>query len=102
MEWRGNPTNDASTVGHALHSASRNGANPVQPATRSSVVNPSSAFHTYAVVWTSNNLVFSVDGVDTATLTPPSADAAAFRQEFFLILNLAMGEATWATPSPVP
>ncbi|NCW27229.1 MAG: glycoside hydrolase family 16 protein, partial [Verrucomicrobia bacterium] len=84
MEWRGNPTNDASTVGHALHSASANGANPTQPANRSPVVNPSSAFHTYAVVWTSNNLVFSVDGVDTATLTPPSADAAAFRQEFFL------------------
>jgi hypothetical protein len=47
--------------------------------------------HTYAVVWTANNLVFSVDGVDKATLTPPSADAAAFQKEFFLILNLAMG-----------
>jgi hypothetical protein len=55
------------------------------------VVNPSGAFHTYAVVWTANNLVFSVDGVDKATLTPPTADAAAFQKEFFLILNLAMG-----------
>jgi hypothetical protein len=54
-------------------------------------VNPSTAFHTYAVVWTANNLVFSVDGVDKATLTPPSPDAAAFQKEFFLILNLAMG-----------
>jgi hypothetical protein len=54
-------------------------------------VNPSSAFHTYAVVWTANNLVFSVDGVDKALLTPPSPDAAAFQKEFFLILNLAMG-----------
>jgi beta-glucanase (GH16 family) len=91
MEWRGNPTSDANTVGHALHSPTRNGANSVEPASRSAVTNPSGAFHTYAVVWTSNNLVFSVDGVDKATLTPPSADAAAFRQEFFLLLNLAMG-----------
>ena len=91
MEWRGNPTSDANTVGHALHSPTRNGANSVEPASRSAVANPSGAFHTYAVVWTSNNMVFSVDGVDKATLTPPSADAAAFRQEFFLLLNLAMG-----------
>jgi hypothetical protein len=32
-----------------------------------------------------------VDGVDKATLTPPSPDAAAFQKEFFIILNLAMG-----------
>jgi hypothetical protein len=91
MEWRGNPTSDANTVGHALHSNTRNGSNPVQPTSRSAVGTPSTAFHTYAVVWTSSNLVFSVDGVDTATLTPPSADASAFQDEFFLILNLAMG-----------
>ena len=91
MEWRGNPTSDANTVGHALHSSLRNGNSPVEPPSRSAVVNPSSAFHTYAVVWTANNLVFSVDGVDKATLAPPSADAAAFQKEFFLILNLAMG-----------
>jgi len=94
LEWRAGyngATNDANTVGHALHSPARNGGNPVEPANRSSVTNPSTEFHTYAVVWTSNNMVFSVDGVDKATLTPPSADAAAFRQEFFLLLNLAMG-----------
>jgi hypothetical protein len=55
------------------------------------VSNPSTEFHTYAVVWKSNSLTFSVDGVDTATLTPPAADAEAFRKEFFLLLNLAMG-----------
>jgi beta-glucanase (GH16 family) len=95
MEWRGGfngvATSDANTVGHALHSSSQNGSSPVEPPSRSAVVNPSSAFHTYAVVWTANNLVFSVDGVDKATLTPPTADAAAFQKEFFLILNLAMG-----------
>ena len=95
LEWRGGfngvANGDANTVGHALHSSSRNGSNPVEPPSRSAVVNPSSAFHTYAVAWTANNLVFSVDGVDKATLTPPSPDAAAFQKEFFLILNLAMG-----------
>jgi len=95
MEWRGGfngiANDDANTVSHALHSASRYGGSPVEPSSRSAVVNPSGAFHTYAVVWTANNLVFSVDGVDKATLTPPTADAAAFQKEFFLILNLAMG-----------
>ena len=97
MEWRGGyngtASSDANTVGHALHSATRNGSNPVEPTSRSAVANPSSAFHTYAVLWNTNNLVFSVDGVDKATLTPPSADADAFRQEFFLLLNLAVGGA---------
>jgi beta-glucanase (GH16 family)/cyclophilin family peptidyl-prolyl cis-trans isomerase len=95
MEWRGGfngvANGDANTVGHALHSSTGNGGNAVEPPSRSAVVNPSSAFHTYAVVWTANNLVFSVDGVDKATLTPPTPDTAAFQKEFFLILNLAMG-----------
>jgi len=94
MEWRGGfngvATSDANTVGHALHSATRNGGNPVE-APRSAVSNPSSQFHTYAVVWTSSGMTFIVDGVNKATLTPPTADAAAFQKEFFLILNLAMG-----------
>ena len=91
MEWRGYPTNDANTVGHALHSRLSNGPTPVQPAARSVVTNPSTQFHTYAVVWNSNNMVFSVDGVDKATLTPPAGDAASFQQEHFLLLNMAIG-----------
>jgi len=96
MEWRagyGGSTNDVNTVGHALHSALQHGSNPVEPSSRSAVANPSGAFHTYAVLWNSNNLIFSVDGVDKATLTPPPGDVDAFRQEFFLLLNLAVGGA---------
>jgi len=89
MEWRGNPTSDANTVGHALHSTSRNGNNPLQPSTRTPVSNPSSQFHTYAVLWESDKVTFSVDGVDVTPLTP--VDQPAFQKEFFLILNLAMG-----------
>ena len=102
MEWRGGfngvTNGDANTVGHALHSATRNGSNPVQ-LSRSTVANPSSAFHTYEVLWTSNNLVFSVDNsTNKVTLTPPAEDADAFRQEFFLLLNLAVGGAYVGSP----
>ena len=90
MEWRGT-FGDANTVGHALHSPARHGGNPVEPADRTPVSNPSTEFHTYAVVWNSDSFIFSVDGVDVATLTPPAADAEVFRKEFFLLLNLAMG-----------
>ena len=89
MEWRGNPTSDANTVGHALHSPSRNGGDPLQPAMRSAVANPSTQFHTYAVLWESDKVTFSVDGVDKAALTP--VDQPVFQKEFFLLLNLAMG-----------
>jgi beta-glucanase (GH16 family) len=90
LEWRGT-FGDANTVGHALHSPARHGGNPVEPADRTPVSNPSTEFHTYAVVWNSDSFIFSVDGVDVATLTPPAADAEVFRKEFFLLLNLAMG-----------
>jgi beta-glucanase (GH16 family) len=95
MEWRGGfnglATSDANTVGHALHSASRNGSYPVQ-SSRSAVVNPSSAFHTYWVVWKPNYLLFGVDENEgVVMLSPPNADTAAFQKEFFLLLNLAMG-----------
>jgi beta-glucanase (GH16 family) len=89
MEWRGIPTSDANTVGHALHSPSRNGSNPLQPSSRTPVSNPSTQFHTYAVLWESDKVTFSVDGVDVTPLTP--VDQPAFQKEFFLILNLAMG-----------
>ena len=88
MEWRGTGS-DANTVGHALHSSSRHGGNPLEPSTRTPVSNPSTQFHTYAVLWESNKITFSVDGVDVTPLTP--VDQSAFQKEFFLILNLAMG-----------
>jgi len=88
MEWRGTGS-DANTVGHALHSTSRHGGWPLEPSTRTPVSNPSTQFHTYAVLWESNKITFSVDGVDVTPLTP--VDQPTFQKEFFLILNLAMG-----------
>jgi beta-glucanase (GH16 family) len=88
LEWRGTGS-DANTVGHALHSTSRHGGSPLEPPTRTPVSNPSTQFHTYAVLWESNKITFSVDGVDVTPLTP--VDQPTFQKEFFLILNLAMG-----------
>jgi len=93
MEWRagyGNSTDDVNTVGHALHSLSRHGGNPFEPTpARTPVSNPSTQFHTYAVLWESNKITFSVDGTNGTPLTP--VDQPAFQKEFFLILNMAMG-----------
>ena len=93
MEWRAGTngsTSDMNTVGHALHSKNRNGGNSLEPTpARTPVTNPSTQFHTYAVLWESNKITFSVDGVNGTPLTP--VDQPAFQKEFFLILNLAMG-----------
>ena len=84
MEWKGTtPT----VVGHATHSPSRNGGNPIQ--TTASVSNPSTGFHTYAVFWEAGKVTFSVDGTTTGTWSTP--DSPVFEKEFFLLLNLAMG-----------
>jgi beta-glucanase (GH16 family) len=84
MEWKGTtPT----VVGHATHSPSRNGSNPIQ--TTATVSNPSTAFHTYAVLWEAGKVTFSVDGATTGTWSTP--DSPVFEKEFFLLLNLAMG-----------
>jgi hypothetical protein len=90
LEWRGYPTNEANTVGHAIHSPQRHGGNPIE-APRSAVNNPSTQFHTYGALWTSTSVTFSVDGVDKATLEFPVEDRAAFQKEFFLLLNMAIG-----------
>jgi beta-glucanase (GH16 family) len=53
----------------------------------------SNGFHTYAIEWKKNSIAFIVDGRVTGTYS--SADTGSrgwvYNQEFFLILNLAMG-----------
>ena len=53
----------------------------------------STDFHTYAIEWKKNSITFIVDGRVTGTFS--SADTGTrgwvYNQEFFLILNLAMG-----------
>lgn len=87
MEWRGTGA-DANKVGHATHSPSRNGGNAIS--VQAAVSNPSTSFHTYAVLWAPNHVTFSVDGIATGDWA--TADTGnPFEQEFFLLLNMAVG-----------
>ena len=55
------------------------------------------AFHNYAVDWTANQIVWTVDGQEYFRATPASLQAAkggvswVFNHGFFIILNLAIG-----------
>jgi beta-glucanase (GH16 family) len=54
----------------------------------------SAGFHTYAVEWIANRVIFSVDGVDYFTLTPqqlPANTQWVFDHPFGIILDLAVG-----------
>lgn len=54
-------------------------------------------FHTYAVQWTSNSIIWQIDGQNVQTWTSWGAASGAnvfpipFNQPFFLIMNLAIG-----------
>lgn len=85
MEWKGSAPN---VVGHATHSPSRHGGNPIS--TTAAVADPSGSFNTYAVLWAPGQVTFSVNGVTTGSWsTVETGDP--FEKEFFLLLNLAMG-----------
>jgi beta-glucanase (GH16 family) len=86
------PTNHAS-----LHGPGYSGGNPVG----SVYVLPngerfSENFHTFAVRWSSAEIVFSIDGVAYFTANPSSVPAGrqwVFDHPFFLLLNVAVGGA---------
>lgn len=85
MEWRGTEPN---VVGHATHSPSRHGTNPIS--VTAPVSNPSTTFNTYAVVWEAGRVTFSVNGNNTGSWN--TADTGdPFEKDFFILLNLAMG-----------
>ena len=57
----------------------------------------SSQFHTFAVQWSPDGIVFFVDGISYKTVTPASIPAGrqwVFDHPFFLLLNVAVG-GTW-------
>lgn len=53
----------------------------------------SAAYHNYGIDWTPNKIVWTFDGQPYFTMTPADTggNRYVFNQEFFLILNLAMG-----------
>ena len=59
------------------------------PTQSTNVTNVSTEFHNYAVVWTASTLKFYVD--DTLFHTFNNNGTTPFNNDFFIILNVAMG-----------
>ena len=71
----------------SLHYPGHSGGSSV---TGSKIIsNASTEFHIYKVIWNSNSIRFFVD--DILYQTAPNASAFPFNQDFFIILNVAMG-----------
>lgn len=84
MEHRGSQLN---TISAALHHPGHSGGN----ADASTVVisNATTEFHKYALEWSAGTIKFLVD--DVAFYTFPNTGSLPFNQNFFILLNVAMG-----------
>src|SRR5579863_7908947 len=86
------PSGNNSTIHTAKTGGSGIGARYTFPSGESA----DTAFHTYGVVWTQNEMQFFVDNASSPffTVTPsslPSGDTWPFNQSLFTILNVAIG-----------
>jgi beta-glucanase (GH16 family) len=88
MEHAGNRQG---TVQSALHTISSSGNTVNHGSQLISTV--STEFHVYEVEWTSEKMVFSVDGAAHYTYNPPTKNSSTwpFDANQFIILNVAMG-----------
>ena len=84
MEHRGNYLN---TISGALHHPGHSGGNA--DARTVNIPNVSTEFHRYAVEWTPLSIKFLVD--DSPFFTFVNTRTLPFNQNFFIILNVAMG-----------
>ena len=83
---------DPTTVYGTVHGPGYSGAEGIG-GNRNLGVPLSDAFHTYAVEWSPNLIVWFVDGAEYFRVTPASlgGDRWVFDHSFFMILNLAVG-----------
>jgi beta-glucanase (GH16 family) len=82
---------DSSWISHALHGPGYFGNTPIVHRAHHIDI---TQWHVYAVKWTTNSLIFSIDGVDTYTVTRPMIvhyGRWAFDNRKFIILNFALG-----------
>jgi hypothetical protein len=84
MEHKGNEPN---VIHGSLHYPGNSGGNANSNTTI--ISNVSAEFHEYEVVWTEACVNFYVDGEEFHTFT--NSEDVPFNQDFFLILNSAMG-----------
>ena len=94
MEHRGSEQNKVfATLHHPGHSGGNGDGNTVM------ISNASTAFHKYTTEWTAAFIKFSVDDVPFYTF--PNAAGLPFNQNFFLIINVAMGGSFGGPVDPV-
>jgi beta-glucanase (GH16 family) len=99
MEYRG----QENTVLHgSLHGPGYSGGSALTSAINVPGAPMDSAFHVYAVDWTSTKITWSVDGATFQELTPndlPRGARWVFTHEFFIILDLAVGGSFVGSPN---
>lgn len=98
MEHAGSEPN---TIVHAVHTGERNGSRGNNWFFKRNVPNVQHNFNVYSIEWEerasegNDNIGFFINGVRSTTLWEPHVNATVqnwpFKQEFFLILNLALG-----------
>lgn len=79
--------NDPNTIISALHYPGNSAGNAVVQ--RTTITNATSVFHVYAMEWNSAQIKFFVDGNLFHTFTNNAS--IPYNQNFFLLLNVAMG-----------
>ena len=89
MEFRGDIPDQATSAIHGPTTPQGSGLG----ARYLSVTPLSDGYHTYAIEWKKNSIDFIVDGRVNGTYTSQDTGARGwvYNQEFFMILNLAMG-----------
>ncbi|WP_299219099.1 glycoside hydrolase family 16 protein [uncultured Aquimarina sp.] len=80
--------NNQDVVSSALHFPGNNGGNAIFEETN--IAGASTDFHIYSVEWSSTEIIFSIDGTPYHTF-PYSNNLPFYNNDFFLILNVAMG-----------
>ncbi|MDH7446762.1 glycoside hydrolase family 16 protein [Aquimarina sp. 2201CG14-23] len=80
--------NNQDVVSSALHFPGNNGGNAIFEET--TIPGASVDFHIYSVEWSSTEIIFSIDGTPYHTY-PYTSNLPFYNNDFFLILNVAMG-----------
>jgi len=79
--------NQLNKIFGTIHYPGHSGANGVGGTTMVSTA--TTDFHRYALVWSASTLQFLVD--DVAFFTTPNSNSMPFNQNFFIIVNMALG-----------
>ncbi len=92
--------NNPGTIQSAIHTPSSSGATINVKST--SIINETSEFHIYSVIWSDKNIKFLVDGEEFYTYDPDVKNESTwpFNADQFLILNVALGGTLGGTIDP--